>query len=386
MSSFYQKALGKAEQSPEKLMTVARSMLDRCRLAGTVFASLSTALIVFDKDGSIVDFNRQAQRFFPALKTRVKSMETVFTLSDLAKFFKETLSGELSYQCRSFSVRREGETPVVLEVLCDPWIEDGKILGMVAQIRDISERESEQKKNDVTERLNSLVSMTAAVAHEIKNPLGAMSLYVDILKKRMNKLSLDDEKLKECSDVLSEEIERLNAVVSSFLMTLRPLDLSSEPVSLSVVAEDVLRLVRYDLEKHRIEAVLKKEDDVPAVIIDVNKMKQVLLNLINNSMHAMPDGGRLTLSLAVRDDRVALSVADTGKGIPERLLPRVFDPYFTTSASGTGLGLTIVYQIMKSHGGDIAVDSEEGRGTVFTLFFPIPQKEISLIPGECSCR
>ena len=222
MSSFYQKALGKAEQSPEKLMTVARSMLDRCRLAGTVFASLSTALIVFDKDGSIVDFNRQAQRFFPALKTRVKSMETVFTLSDLAKFFKETLSGELSYQCRSFSVRREGETPVVLEVLCDPWIEDGKILGMVAQIRDISERESEQKKNDVTERLNSLVSMTAAVAHEIKNPLGAMSLYVDILKKRMNKLSLDDEKLKECSDVLSEEIERLNAVVSSFLMTLRP--------------------------------------------------------------------------------------------------------------------------------------------------------------------
>ena len=96
----------------------------------------------------------------------------------------------------------------------------------------------------------------------------------------------------------------------------------------------------------------------------------------------MPDGGRLTLSLFRNGDSVALSVTDTGKGIPERLLPRIFDPYFTTSSSGTGLGLTIVYQIMKSHGGDIFVDSKEGEGTVFTLLFPVPQKEISLLSGD----
>lgn len=96
----------------------------------------------------------------------------------------------------------------------------------------------------------------------------------------------------------------------------------------------------------------------------------------------MPDGGRLTISLFRDRDNVALSVSDTGKGIPERLLPRIFDPYFTTTASGTGLGLTIVYQIMKSHGGDIIVDSTEGEGSVFTLLFPVPQKDISLLSGE----
>ena len=255
-------------------------------------------------------------------------------------------------------------------------------MGMIVQLRDITERESEHQKNDVSERLNSLLSMTASVAHEIKNPLAAMSLYIDILKKRLDKLSADDGKLSECTDVLSEEIDRLNSIVSGFLMTLRPMDLPADPVLLGGLMDDVARLVRYDLETRHIELIMKKDENVPGVIADLHKIKQVLLNLINNSINAMPDGGRLTISLFRDRDNVALSVSDTGKGIPERLLPRIFDPYFTTTASGTGLGLTIVYQIMKSHGGDIIVDSTEGEGSVFTLLFPVPQKDISLLSGE----
>ena len=382
MSSFYRKALSKAEESPEKLLSVARSMLNRCQLSETVFDSLSTGLIVFDGDGETVDFNRQARRFFPGLKRKEKTDISVFRYPELVSFLKETLSADLRYQCREFRIPRKESTPLVLEVLCDPWVEEGKILGMIVQLRDITERESEHQKNDVSERLNSLLSMTASVAHEIKNPLAAMSLYIDILKKRLDKLSADDGKLSECTDVLSEEIDRLNSIVSGFLMTLRPMDLPADPVLLGGLMDDVARLVRYDLETRHIELIMKKDENVPGVIADLHKIKQVLLNLINNSINAMPDGGRLTISLFRDRDNVALSVSDTGKGIPERLLPRIFDPYFTTTASGTGLGLTIVYQIMKSHGGDIIVDSTEGEGSVFTLLFPVPQKDISLLSGE----
>lgn len=382
MSSFYRKALSKAEESPEKLLSVARSMLNRCQLSETVLDSLSTGLIVFDGNGETVDFNRQARRFFPGLKRKEKSDVSVFHYPELVSFLEETLSADRRYQCKEFRIPRKECAPLVLEVLCDPWLENGKILGMIVQLRDITERESEHQKNDVSERLNSLLSMTASVAHEIKNPLAAMSLYIDILKKRLDKLSVDDGKLSECTDVLSEEIDRLNAIVSGFLMTLRPMDLPADPVSLDSLMDDVARLVRYDLESRHIELILKKEENVPGVIADLHKIKQVLLNLINNSINAMPDGGRLTLSLFRDRDHAALAVSDTGKGIPERLLPRIFDPYFTTSASGTGLGLTIVYQIMKSHGGDIVVDSKEGEGSVFTLLFPVPQKEISLLSGE----
>ena len=382
MSSFYRKALSKAEESPEKLLSVARSMLNRCQLSETVFDSLSTGLIVFDGDGETVDFNRQARRFFPGLKRKEKTDISVFRYPELVSFLKETLSADLRYQWREFRIPRKESTPLVLDVLCDPWVEEGKILGMIVQLRDITERESEHQKNDVSERLNSLLSMTASVAHEIKNPLAAMSLYIDILKKRLDKLSADDGKLSECTDVLSEEIDCLNSIVSGFLMTLRPMDLPADPVLLGGLMDDVARLVRYDLETRHIELIMKKDENVPGVIADLHKIKQVLLNLINNSINAMPDGGRLTISLFRDRDNVALSVSDTGKGIPERLLPRIFDPYFTTTASGTGLGLTIVYQIMKSHGGDIIVDSTEGEGSVFTLLFPVPQKDISLLSGE----
>lgn len=382
MSSFYRKALSKAEESPEKLLSIARSMLNRCRYFETVSDSLSTGLIVFNSEHEVTEFNRQARRFFPGLKRGVKNGIGLFRYPGLVSFLEETLADDLRYQTREFRIPRKDRSPLVLEVLCDPWVEEGKIRGMIVQVRDITERESEHKKNDVCERLNSLLSMTASVAHEVKNPLAAMSLYIDILKKRLDRLSQKDEKLTECTDVLSEEIERLNSIVSGFLMTLRPLNLPDEPVSLSSLTDDVARLVRYDLESKHIELIVQKEEDVPSVIADVCKVKQVLLNLINNSINAMPDGGRLTLSLFRNGDSVALSVTDTGKGIPERLLPRIFDPYFTTSSSGTGLGLTIVYQIMKSHGGDIFIDSKEGEGTVFTLLFPVPQKEISLLSGD----
>lgn len=384
MIPFYRKALSKAEESPEKLMAIAQSLLNRCRQSKTVWDSLSTALIVFNGDGEVSEFNRQARRFFPGLSRGTKNDSDLFRYPDLIAFFRESFATDLVCRVREFRLPRKDSSPLIWEALCDLWVENGKVIGMIVQIRDITERASEHKKNDVDERLNSLLSMTASIAHEIKNPLAAMSLYIDILKKRFDKLSLNDEKLKECAEVLSEEIERLNAIVSGFLMTLRPLNLPDEPISLDSLTDEVARLVRYDLEVHHIELIVKKEENVSGVFADLFKVKQVLLNLINNSIDAMPGGGRLTLSLFQNGDFVSLSVADTGKGIPERLLSRIFDPYFTTSASGTGLGLTIVYQIMKSHGGDIFVDSKEGEGTVFTLLFPIPQKEISLLSEEKS--
>lgn len=384
MKSFYQKALNKTDLNPENLSSVAQSILNRCQFSETVFASLSTGLIVFNLEMVIVNFNKQASRLFSSLKLKRPLAQAFNSFPEISSYLIETLQGKRTFQRKIFHLSSSQHSLRILEFICDPWVEEGRILGLIAQIRDITAIENEYQKNEVSVKLNSLLSMTAGVAHEIKNPLGAMSLYVDIFKKRLQKLALNDEKLIECGEVLSEEIGRLNTIITNFLVTLRPISISSQPVDLFAIIEDVTRLLRYDFEKHHVELILEKDPQVPFLCVDVSKIKQILLNLINNSMVAMEEGGRLTISLTVQDQRVALTVADTGKGIPESLITRIFDPYFTTSSSGTGLGLTIVYQIMKNHNGEIQVNSKEGVGTLFTLLFPIPQKEVSLLSQEQS--
>jgi signal transduction histidine kinase len=174
--------------------------------------------------------------------------------------------------------------------------------------------------------------------------------------------------------VVKEEIERLKQIVVDFLFAVRPMDiqlLSEDPCT---TVEEVADLIQPEAERKGISVIVKTGKSVPQILMDKRHLKQALLNLIQNAMAAMPEGGRLGVSTEYRNDEIQISISDTGTGIPEDLLTKIFEPYFTTKKNGTGLGLTITFKIIKEHSGDISLESKEGKGSTFTIHLPVPQK------------
>jgi signal transduction histidine kinase len=220
---------------------------------------------------------------------------------------------------------------------------------------------------DVATRLNAISRLTGGVAHEIKNPLNAIALRLDLVRA---KLGAPEEELAPELDILSKEVLRLDRVVKTFLDFSRPVEVHFQDVDLAGLVEEVARLmtpqarlagITLDLENHSGPAVMRADADM---------IKQVILNLVTNAMEAMRDGGRLRLTVGRGPDSVTLEVADSGPGIPASLRDKVFQLYFTTKARGSGIGLAMTYRAVQMHNGTIAFTSEEGQGTTFQLQFP----------------
>jgi len=167
--------------------------------------------------------------------------------------------------------------------------------------------------------------------------------------------------------------------VVDFLFTVRPMNAQLEYGNLNAVVRELVDFTRPELDAAGIRVELALAERAPEILMDPRYIKQALLNIIKNAIAAMPDGGSLTVSTESRGGRLHLSVCDTGVGIPEENLEKIFEPYFTTKDFGSGLGLTLVYKIVKEHLGDVEVSSKPGEGATFTLSFPVPQKEKHLI-------
>jgi signal transduction histidine kinase len=182
--------------------------------------------------------------------------------------------------------------------------------------------------------------------------------------------------------VVNEEIDRLNHIVVDFLFAVRPMDMNLREGNINTLIGELVDFVRYELEEAGIHCVLELDEDLPAVDFDDRYMKQALLNLIKNAIAAMGGGGTLTISSAVRDAEVEIGIQDSGTGIPEEILSKIFEPYFTTKETGSGLGLTLVFKIIREHRGEVSVKSKEGEGACFTISLPIPQRETRLLAFE----
>jgi signal transduction histidine kinase len=182
--------------------------------------------------------------------------------------------------------------------------------------------------------------------------------------------------------VVNEEIDRLNRIVVDFLFAVRPMNMDFREGNINVLIEELTEFVRYELEDANIKCVLDLEKDLPRTGFDERYMKQALLNLIKNAQAAMDRGGTLTIKTEYRDGQIDILVVDTGIGIPDANLSKIFEPYFTTKETGSGLGLTLVFKIVREHRGEITVKSREGKGTRFKITLPIPQKERRLITFE----
>jgi PAS domain S-box-containing protein len=245
----------------------------------------------------------------------------------------------------------------------------GDRMGALITLRDLDSIESINTQLQVSERLAAVGRITAGVAHEVKNPLNSMRLWLENLKESLPADA--DGAALQAVHVLDVEIDRLDAVVKRFLDFSRPIDMRLEPTQLVDLLREVLEVAQPQLQKANVQVARLLPIGIPEVFVDRDLLKQAVLNLILNALEAMPNGGQLQLTLSRRGEMAEITVADTGKGIPAEDKQKIFQLFFTTRPGGSGIGLASTFRIVQLHNGSINFTSEVGRGTTFRIELPL---------------
>ena len=253
------------------------------------------------------------------------------------------------------------------------------ILGMAAIFHNQHSHLQEIKTLEIEvlhrERLSALGNMAATVAHEVRNPLNAISMGLQRLKVEFQPTQ-DEEQYSRLTQLMLGEARRLNSIVEQFLSLARPVEIKAEALPLQEILKELAALEESHARQSNVRIHVIAAPNLPALKADPSHLTQVLLNLMLNGLQAMPHGGTLTLEAKASNSNFLIAVTDTGTGIAAENLPRIFDPYFTTKAQGSGLGLAISRRIIEAHGGTITVSSEAGAGSRFQISLPVKGVEV----------
>ena len=307
------------------------------------------------------------------LREGVRIESSVFD-KDVKDYMIAVLSGKERAEARDFAFQA-GEGTSVMRVSFRTFEVDDESLTDIT-VRDITEEINKETKLRRSESLASMTTMAAGIAHEIKNPLAAMKIHLQLLRKAFrSKGRLSEEDADRYLSVLDEEIDHLNSIAVDFLFAVRPMNVELILGSINSVIDDLVVFLTPEANDKKIEIRTDLEAFLPSVELDQRYIRQSLLNIVENAFSAMPGGGVLKISTKLDGDYETIRIEDNGTGIDEESLSKIFEPYFTTKASGTGLGLTVVYKVVKEHHGDIFVSSEMGKGTVFTIKLPVPRSQ-----------
>ena len=359
-------------------------------LLKTVLDSLSSGILVCSSSHYLILANKPARRLLSIVTYEPQSELVWNVIPDerIAEFLSETLMSKDNVQDREFELELK-DIPKLLNVSVMPLVENRQVTGSLVLVEDITERRNRETKMRLMESLASLTTLASGVAHEIKNPLGSISIHVQLIQKAMDaqeKLCINnhDKKQFECKpnrhfnkinkylEIVNEEINRLNSIVVDFLFAVRPMNAKLRRGNINTLISEIVEFVSFELEKSGIKCVVNLAENIPPLDFDPDLLKQAFHNLIGNAVNAMAKGGELIISTEDAGGEIRIIIADTGEGIAEENLSKIFEPYFTTKSNGTGLGLTLVYKIIKEHKGEISVRSREGKGSVFILALPIP--------------
>lgn len=336
----------------------------------SVMAGLEDGLILFTRDARAVMVSPAAEKFLgaPASDFLGRRVTEIFPVGH-PLFEALRLHGDELREIASETDLQTLDGRKRVSVSVQEIQGAGERMGALVTLRDLDSLESITTQLQVSERLAAVGRITAGVAHEVKNPLNSMRLWLENLKE-----SLPPEKegaAQQAVSVLDAEIDRLDAVVKRFLDFARPMDVRLEPTQLSELLREVLEVARPQLQRAKVEVAQLLPIGIPDVFVDRDLLKQAVLNLVLNAVDAMPTGGQLQLTLSRRGEVAEITVADTGKGIPPELRQKVFQLFFTTRPGGNGIGLASTFRIVQLHNGSINFTSEVGRGTTFRIELPL---------------
>jgi PAS domain S-box-containing protein len=356
--------------------------------AHDILASMDRGVVTTDLEGVVTSINSAGIRLLGVDRECVGLPLRLLSSEDLPllEVFAQVVGKQQPLRDRDVSVNCNGRTVRLCidgDVLRDM---EGQALGCVIHLRDVTERMLMEERMRRMERFLGLASLASGLHHEIKNPLTALSIHVQLLEEYLNnprarggegteRPLLDDElNVEEIVGVLRTEVCRLNGVLESFRTFANLQHLTVRPTDGLEVVEKALRLIRPQAAEQGVAvSLLHPVQDLPPVLLDADKFEQVVLNLLLNALEAMPDGGALTVSVAVEEGDFRVAVKDSGAGIPEEAQRHLFQPYFSTKGKGTGMGLALSEKLVSQHGGSIGYATGQS-GTTFRIAVPLRQQ------------
>lgn len=349
---------------------MAQALVNERSLNENILMSIADGVITVDTDGCVTSINPAAQQMMgiTASDTVGRPYSSLFSdevnftslLLDTLKSGKEHISVALDYPLKDRVLYISSSTSLLRD-------DSGKVIGAVAVFKDLSENRQLQKQVMRADRLAALGELVAGIAHDIRNPLTSIRGFVQYLQN-----SSDPKEWQEFSPLIIREVDGLNRIIGELLEFAKPYPPKTSQVQMNDLIQEMLLLINKGDNAHKVEIALKLDAFLPLIEADGEQLKQVLLNLLINASQAMPAGGLITIVTEALDDgSIRIMVIDNGIGVSEENLEKVFDPFFSTKPSGTGLGLAVVQRIINAHHGKIEISSEVGKGTAISMVLPV---------------
>ena len=352
-----------------------RLLVEELSFYESVFSSLREGVLVVDAAGNTVYANEAVARLTGFDGAKAKGRPVRHLLPDWDWDNLLAPSGEGRGWTRQASCELEVTYPEhrILEIQSTPSAN-----GTVLLVRDVTLARAREESARETSRTDAVRDLAAGVAHEIGNPLNAISLNLQLLAREFRREPDEDRRARLLHDIATSqnEVKRLEGIIKGFLSALRPAKLNLVPGSLVDPLTDTLDALKAQFEDRRIQTQLNLPSALPTVLVDRAQMEQVFFNLIKNALEAMKDGGDLDIEVGADDRDVHVVIRDNGSGMDAATLAHIFEPYQTSKEQGSGLGLMLSRRIVHAHGGEIDVESKPGAGTAFTVRIPRLEKRV----------
>ncbi len=373
---------------PEEVQNYLLRLAQEKGLIETVFNAIQEGIIVTDAKGRMTYVNHAACELFgiEAESAIGKRLDEKVRGLDWDSLVKAT--GAVSRDLEIFYPANKFINFYIVPLLIErrekgkrgATLSHAEPVGHAMILRDITESRRSAEKTIESERFNALTLLAAGVAHEIGNPLNSLHIHLQLMERNVRKLEgAMREELQESIEIARAEINRLDSIVTQFLKAIRPSKPQLHPENLNAIVEEAVRFFAPQIEDREIVVEQELRSDLPPLELDRDQMKQVFYNVIKNSFEAMKRRGILRIRTDLDATHVTVSFTDTGGGMSAESMGRVFEPYFTTKSTGSGLGLLIVRRIVREHGGEMALESNEGEGLTLTIRLPYLDKRVRML-------
>jgi two-component system, sporulation sensor kinase E len=391
-AGFVEKLIGRLGKiGPEEVQNYFLRLAQEKGFLETVFNSIQEGIIVTDSNGRITYLNEAACQLFALesndsigkrLDERVRGLDwkslsqsEVAVSRDIEIFYPANRF--INFYIVPLIIERE---PASDKKDSDQIGISGNQVGHAIILRDITESRRTERQTIESERFNALTLLAAGVAHEIGNPLNSLNIHLQLIEREARQLDgAKRAELQESVEVARAEVNRLDSIITQFLRAIRPTRPQLKPENINSIVEEAVRFLAPEIKDRDIVVEQELRSDLPLLELDRDQMKQAFYNVIKNSFEAMKSRGILRIRSDMDDSHVIVRFTDSGGGMSAENLSHVFEPYFTTKTSGTGLGLLIVRRIVREHGGELSIESSAGKSLTVTIRLPHVDRRVRML-------